>query len=335
MSVSSRRDRVAGILAAAFLLLVSVSASASRNDFVLHRFRTCPDPSVLPNCSDGILFDNNGKVIDVLEDRDSFRSFATEFGLALSPKFMAPAETLGEAGFEFAIESSFTGINNDADYWKKARSADSDAGPPSVLSTLQLHLRKGLPFSFEVGGSLTHLLESDMFALGGEIKWAFNEGFYYLPDLAVRASVNRLLGNDDLDLLTGGLDVSISKPFGIGGIVSLTPYAGWNMALIYAGSHVLDATQGIDAFPAPNCAPGDSGQWIDTTTGTPSVECSRAQYSQDTQDWEASFVLPQQQIVVHRGFAGVRLNFTILSLGAEAIISSQSQTYSAKLGFDF
>jgi len=190
-----------------------------------------------------------------LGNQNYFRSLAAELGLAFAPKFLSPAETLGHNGFDIGIEWSLTGISNDEPYWNGPCDTGStcavssyiedDRKPRSVLTTGQVHIRKGLPFSFELGGTATYLLYTEMAAMGLELKWAFNEGFYYIPDIAVRGSVTRVFGSKAIDLTLGGFDISLSKAFGLGDTVSLTPYAGYNFCYIRAASYVIDATPGV------------------------------------------------------------------------------------------
>ncbi|MDY0058443.1 MAG: hypothetical protein RBU45_01405 [Myxococcota bacterium] len=323
----------------AFTLLLSTTllapglARAAINDFTLSRFGTLVRGATA-DCqrADCVRY--------VEANNELFRQFATDFGMVMSPKFLAPAETLGQAGFDIGVDASFSAIANKEPHWTMAMQEEGTA-PNSLLSTMQVHVRKGLPFSFELGGTLTKLFESEAYALGGELKWAFNEGFYYLPDIAARVAVNRLLGSRDLDLLTGGFDLSISHPFGIGGMLSLTPYAGWNMLFIHASSHVLDATAGLPGFTPPYCneltgadsrVPNPDGSFAQ------SPECQKASYAALTADYRANFVLSRQNwsdMAYHRGFFGLRLKITVVSLVAEAILAEEVQTYSARIGMDF
>lgn len=334
------------------LLLLPATTQAGVNDFVLNRFykeitrgawpapATCDSPPCASECPEGVDPDipGSGCVLQVTADNELFEQFATGFGLVLGPKFLAPAETLGQAGFDVGFEASFSAIDPSADHWKTA-APDPTETPGDLLSTMQIHVRKGLPFSFELGGTLTKLFDSDMFALGGELKWALNEGFYYLPDIAVRGSINRLLGSRDLDLTTGGVDVSISHPFGIGGMLQFTPYAGWSLLYINAGSHVLDATPGLPGYPPPYCeADGsDRRQPIEGEEGEyrTSAECLKAARAAATGDYRSNFVLSRQRIFVHRGFAGMQLRVTVVSFVLEAVVTESVNTYSARLGMNF
>ena len=316
-------------------------AQAGSNDFVLHRFRACG--GVAGACARGIVRERvydmtdpvPNHVVRVIPDTASFGSFARELGIALAPRMLEPAESPGQAGFSFGVATSVTDIKNEEEYWATAVPIDGQV-PPDVLTTLHMHLRKGLPFSFEMGGTITYLIGSEMFALGADAKWTLNEGFVFLPDIAARASVTRLVGSRDLDLITGGGDVTISHPFVIGGMVVLTPYAGWNRLIVNASSHVLDATPGLDGFPPPHCntRPGDASRGADPSSNY-TEECVRAVESVETTDLKANFVLAQQRKDLNRFFGGMRFKFTVVTLTAEASFGDGVNSYTGKLELDF
>jgi hypothetical protein len=233
-----------------------------------------------------------------------FRQLVTELGVAIAPHFTSPAETTGFLGFEVGFATSITNIHQDADYWRFARRTDESAD--TVLAMTTLHIRKGLPLFFEIGGNASWIANSEMWALGLEVKWALNEGFYYIPDVALRGSVNVLVGARDLTLVTSGFDLSLSKAFAVGGAATLTPYAGYNFLVISASSHVLDPTP-MEAL-----------------------------------DIENNFVFSNETLWTHRVFVGLRLKTYFvtlvgaveLSFGSKADVPSL-QTYVAKLSFDF
>ncbi len=316
------------------VVLTGADALADANDFALGRFHKGIERGPWANgeCTSAEC------ILQVNADNELFKAFARDFGMVMSPRLMAPAETLGQAGFSLGVEASLATIDNTAEHWARATPEQGDT-PASTLSTMQIHVQKGLPFSFELGGTLTKLMGSDAFALGGELKWAFNEGFYYLPDIAVRGSVNRLLGNRDLDMLTGGIDVSISHPFGVGGLLAITPYAGWNLLFVSASSHVLDATPGLPGFTPPYCGLDGSDQRRPDPdvpgSFTTSSECQKAAHAAETADYRSNFVLSRQRISVHRGFGGLALRVTVVTLLFEAMIAEQVKTYSLRLAMDF
>jgi hypothetical protein len=281
--------RLAAVVILAAVAAASLPADAAQNDLQLYRLS---------------YFDKNANRFR--PDQESFNSLTNELGLAFAPKFLAPAATLGEAGFEVGFETSLTTINSSELYWKNVTEGGT---PPSMLTTGQLHFRKGLPQSFEVGTTLTYLFLSQMFSAGAEVKWAINEGFYYVPDIAFRGAVNRTFATRDLDLTTAGFDAAMSKGFGLFGTTQLTPYAGYSMALVWASSRVINATPGETRDDGPN------------TYGLPVDQ----------------FVFNQNISANHRVFGGLRFKAAVAVIGYEFMLAFQSgiQTHSFKLAVDF
>lgn len=192
------------------------------------------------NARRGVLFDESFR-----PRNDLFRDFATQLGFVLAPRNASPAETLGHAGFHLGAMWSGSFVSADQPYWQVTDRAQAGRGTADVLHTLQLDVRKGLPFSFELGVNLMWLWDSSIFAPGLEVRWALQEGFKYAPDFSVRGSVNHMVGNRDLLLTTVSLDAMLSKNFGLFGMINLCPYVGWSLIMIAATSRVIDPT------PAP------------------------------------------------------------------------------------
>jgi hypothetical protein len=207
-------------------LLVVSSANAARYDLNMGKIITtdCPigtwvNGEFQPGCA-----------------QELFESLMTELGLMTAPVFLAPAETLGLNGFSFALEGTIAPISSEEDFWV----LPTEGKPGSVIFIPHIHIRKGLPFSTEIGAQLSYIPESELFVVGAEAKWALNEGFYWIPDLAVRFTINHMIGSKDFELSTGGWDISLSKAFGVGGMLSLTPYAGYNMHFIGQVFHEMN-----------------------------------------------------------------------------------------------
>ncbi len=238
-------------------------------------------------------------------DKEAFRGLSKDLGVILGPKFLSPAETLGEAGFDVGAEFSLTTVDTSSAHWRAL-----DGGTPDDFVTGQLHVRKGLPFSFEIGGSLAHLFDSELYVLGTEVKFSLNEGFFYLPDLAVRGTLNTALGSSDLNLSTAGFDVSMSKSFGIVGVVSITPYAGYNYLSIISSSRLLDVTPEDPTPPT-----------IDDATGELA--------------FQPEFVFSREVQSVNRFFGGMRLLLGVLNITLEGAFTDSVNTYSGRVGFDF
>lgn len=170
-----------------------------------------------------------------------FRSFVNELGFVFAPRLMAPADTLGRAGFHVGIGYGGSVVSNE-EYWTLTEDGQTSRQPSQYLQTLHLDVRKGLPWSFEVGARLTWLVDSEMMAPGLELRWAFQEGYDFLPDFSLRAAVSTLLGNRDLNLTTLSTDFVLSKSFPVAATVEITPYLGWGVVFTNAVSEVIDPT---------------------------------------------------------------------------------------------
>ncbi len=188
-----------------------------------------------------------------------FKILSQEYSSILAPMHFAPARTLGEEGFEIAVESKMSFSTEDNSSWKalnknnpggvlksptgKTESGDTYAAP-DVFATVQLHMRKGLPFSFEVEGVFNWLADSEVFYVGAGLRWALTEGWWFLPDLSVRAHVGTIVGASELSLINVNMDVALSYTWGLGGIVAITPYAGYSLLTSWASSRPLVISNG-------------------------------------------------------------------------------------------
>jgi len=263
---------------------------------------TCLSEEVLArnyNPTLGAFFDPSTGTVDT----KAFQNYAGELGVAMVPKSVGPASTLGSMGFEVSYDLSLTDINRDNYYWKGNSALNVPAvsqDPSSLLMTSQLRIRKGLPYSLQLGGVITHLQQSDLWGIGLELGWALQEGFRYIPDFAVVSSVNTILGAGDLAMIEVGSAFLVSKSFSVAGLFSLAPVFGYHMVYINAGSHITNT--------------------FVTTQGVTSP---------------MTFVIGQQNIFRHRALVGLNAIVTVLTLGAEVGIAPGQRTYSFKLGVTF
>lgn len=248
-------------LAVAMLALAPTAQASERYDFQLSRFGTL-DPTQPTATLDG----------------SGFEAFSKDLGLAMHPRFAGPASTLGSRGIEFGYQLTLSDIDENAAHWTKPVSS-----PDSTLIVSQMYVRKGLPFSFELGGVLSHLHDSGVWGVALELKWAMLEGQKYAPDLGIRSHVNTLLGSRDFVMVTAGADVVVSKAFGLGGLVQLVPFAGYEFTYVHARSHVLGAFREGGLEPV-------------------------------------TFILPKQNIFVHRGLVGLKVVGGIADFGFEAAL---------------
>ncbi len=210
-------------------LAASGPAWAGGNDFRLNGTRN----------GEGILF-SCAQQPCVADDRE-FRNFATELAFVLSPRLTSPADTLGMAGFNVGIGWTGNFVSGE-DYWLLTEDGQQTQEATTFLNTLQVDIRKGLPWSFELAATFTWLTDSQIFAPGAELRWAFQEGYSFLPDFGLRGAVSTMVGNPDMDLTTLSADVVISKPIPAGAIARITPYVSFAALFVTASTGVVDPT---------------------------------------------------------------------------------------------
>jgi hypothetical protein len=177
------------------------------------------------------------------EANGDFRAFARTFAAVITSTNLMPPETLGHAGFSLNAELGVVALPRPGREDGQVTLPTEREQTPELLIP-SVHVRKGLPFSLELGTRIGWIDRSNMFTATGELKWAVNEGFKWLPDIGVRAHVTRLLGtNRDFDLTAAGLDVGVGKQFPLGGMVTLTPYGGLDFVGVAASTDTLDFQQ--------------------------------------------------------------------------------------------
>jgi len=313
--------------AAAVLAVVAARpARAEPLDFDLARLGA-PDPtvwtSIIQLTGSGTL---GTEATLARESRQRFAVLSTEMALALSSAILQTASTTGHSGFAVDLEVASVPAHGDAIGTATPAGFSNQAWPtrstPGQLYLPSVHVRKALPFSLEFGGRMIYLSKSSYYAAQGEVKWALNEGFDYIPDFAVRAAYTRLFGQKDWNLGTTDLDVMVSKRWALsGGVTSLTPYLVGRFTVVSASSGQ------IDFAPNHGAAPSDPI---------------------DLRSTQASF--PRYSATLYRTTLGVRFTAYAVALGLEGTYfggaSPKSSGYdgvkiassfggAAKLGWEF
>ncbi|MFL5349396.1 MAG: hypothetical protein ACJ8AT_31735 [Hyalangium sp.] len=216
-----------------------------------------------------------------------FQSFARAFAASLTSTNLMPPETVGHAGFNVNAELAVVSLPSTVQI-------PTTGAQPGTMLVPSFHVRKGLPFSLELGGRVGWVEKSRMVATTAELKWAVNEGFTYLPDLGVRGHVTRLMGVKDLGLTSTGVDVGIGKQFPVGGMVTFTPYGGLDFLFTGASSSNLYFPSEGSTNPQPNDSQG--------------------LLAQSTEAYKRTKLTDNQ---TQRLYGGVRFIGGVLQLGAE------------------
>jgi hypothetical protein len=130
-------------------------------------------------------------------DNVAFRNMISELGFAVAPTAFHPARTTGIGGFALTLEANYTHINADSfstatdgtktQYWHAGTQGSTDpntkafgttnSSPDSMLQIYAMKARKGLPFGFEVTGSLGFIANTTMWVGGADVRWSLLEGF--------------------------------------------------------------------------------------------------------------------------------------------------------------
>lgn len=145
-----------------------------------------------------------------------FNTLIDEMSVVTAYHSVAPAAAPGIVDLD--IGASFSSYNIDRGVWGRAA---QDGSAPSRLNMMRLHARKGLPQGFDIGVTYSQGSNNDIGALGGEVRKSLVDGSAIAPVVTISGHYSTLVGVDDIDLTTYGVDLGISK-----GFLMLTPFAG-------------------------------------------------------------------------------------------------------------
>ncbi len=181
--------------------------------------------------------------------RMRFAMLSSELALSLSSALLEPAATIGHSGFSFDLESAYTTVHKEvvggstaftpapADYPRNYWPTRTKT--PSGLLVPSFHVRKSLPYSIELGGRILYLSQSSYFAAQIHGKWAIQEGYAMIPDVALLVAHTIFLGQKDLNLAATDLTLLTSKRFGVNAVMSLTPYLALRFLRVQASSDLI------------------------------------------------------------------------------------------------
>lgn len=194
----------------------------------------------------------------VTNGQSMFKDISRDLGLALSYYPLSPAQSLAGSlipfGFDAGLEVTAVQLDTTKDYWKVM---GGDA--PKMLPIPKLHAQVGVKIPFvplippiDIGVVYSMIPTTKIKLTGGELKVGITDDGILMPAIAVRGAMTTLSGlEDQIDLSTKSLDVSISKKF-----LLLTPYAGYGIVKITSTPKNAAAVAGVVAPNGTVLIPG-------------------------------------------------------------------------------
>lgn len=334
------------VLTLAAGMTLSQGASADAMDPALSRL--ADDSCRVAGKNGGQFYNPQSGFARCATDDAAFAKLVAQYGFALASSATHSARTTGYGGFELSIEGSFTKIDSNADYWKKGTQGQNDAvsgnasiqnpSPAGVLQRYELKITKGFPFGFEISGAFGFAAQTGIFTIGADVRWSILEGFRrgvpaYFPELAVGGSVRTITGTDQFQLTIASADGELSKQIPIGGVMSITPYIGYQYMRIFGDSGLIDLTPNTDAVnycgytgsntpynPDPNKPSGNpDGQPV----------CGRG----SSADFNNTAVFNPVRLNRHKLFGGLMFRVQMIKFGAQFamdVIDPQAANKSAE-----
>jgi hypothetical protein len=189
---------------------------------------------------------------------------ARELALTISapPGFAVAALGMYEAELSFDSRVSF--LNSRAATGESTSPWDDlvESGEAESVAFLPgITLRKGLPFSFEIGGRMSWFAGSRQFVVGGFGRWVPFGNWKKVPDIGIGMGYDGLIGNDQLELGVFHLDLSIGYTFKLNLRDSrpgtrFSPFGGYSYLQSHARPGVTVPEVGAVTGWAENAQPG-------------------------------------------------------------------------------
>jgi len=239
-----------------------------------------------PNLSGFGFFDSSGVL-----DRDviSYQLLLKDLTEILVASPSDPAITVGSLGIQLDVGVGTAFVSNGSAVWQKGT-----VNPDAMVPILDLSLRKGLPWAFEMAGRVTHPIASGIWAMGLELKGAPIEGMDGIPDVSVGVGASTAVGIDSLSILALHGRVVMSQGFGVGKSVRLTPFGGYQLIAVHGMTRVLGILDGGGVLH--------------------------------------QFLLPTTNQTVHRGFAGIHVAIGPALVSVSASSSNRVRTVRLQVG---
>ena len=224
-------------------------------------------------------------------DQDAFGFFVQDLADLLTPGPAGAGSTLGGLGLRFSAGGGVGLIKSGSDAWDRGNGQNQ-----SIVGLMDIRLRKGLPWAFELGSQISHIPGSNLWGFGLELSNSVTEGLPSLPDTKLTVGTMATAGEDAINLMTVHGRVVVSKGFTLGGWGRIEPFFGYQFVFLRA------STRRVVAFEQQ---PNGLGGFI--SVGDP-----------------VEGLLPNPTRSIHRGVVGVslragRFSFTAYGTGSSRV----------------
>jgi hypothetical protein len=229
---------VAALLAASLLVLATPEGALAGNpdDISVNRLSSVPS----------------------VERQSAFDFVVRELSMSISPHPTWSVGSLGLYEFEVSFDNRLAFVHagplggDGSAPWQDM----TEGGDPSNVQWIPtLRVRKGLPFSFEVGGDVGWHAGTAQMLIGGYGRLAFLDGWKRIPDAAIQLRYTGYVGNDQLELGVFETDLSVGYTFLMPGLsghpdMFFSPFAGYGFLMSHAKPLAVsvDSVIGVSAW---------------------------------------------------------------------------------------
>ena len=185
---------------------------------------------------------NRLSAVPSVERQSAFDFVVRELAVSISPHPSWSVGSLGLYEFEVSFDNRLTFVHagplggDGSAPWQDM----TEGGDPSNVQWLPtVRVRKGLPFSFEVGGDVGWHAATTQMLIGGYGRLAFLDGWSRIPDAAIQLRYTGYVGNDQLELGVFETDLSVGYTFSVLGLsghpdMFFSPFGGYGFLMSHA-----------------------------------------------------------------------------------------------------
>jgi len=230
-----------------------------------------------------------------------YNDLSSQLGFGMSYHNSSPAQNLKfgilptvEVGLDLAILN----IDNADEVWEYVM-ADDDV--PTVFAIPRLHINMALPFDFELSFAGAFVPTTNIYLVGGALKWSIIGSHDSFFNLAISGNFTKLIGIDEVTMFSYGANASASLDFKV-----LVPYLGAGMVRIHSTADVPSVTEEM---------------LTDLENNTDLTQEQKDMITDEFKEGEAFVELDDYTELKPNFFFGTRFDLWLLSFNAEVAFS--------------